>query len=192
MSENTNLTFRKLLPDDHEEFASHLRRLDAASRRLRFGMLASDAFVADYAERCAKLSATVHGAFERNRLIGAAELRPLGPLFPGEAEIAFSVEQDWRNQGIGTELFARVIRSARNRALYRLYMSCLTENVPMQALARKFQAEMTLATGDLIAMVTPPRRTIISLLGEALDTRAALPIMQRKIRPDEAGARPHA
>ncbi|MCZ8259575.1 MAG: GNAT family N-acetyltransferase [Beijerinckiaceae bacterium] len=172
-TELDRIAYRKLLPTDHPAFEAHLRALDPESRRTRFGMAANDAFLEQYAARCITLNAIIHGAFLDNRMIGAAELRPLGELFTAEAEIAFSVEADWRNCGVGTALFARTLRSARNRGFARLYMSCLRHNAPMRALARKFAAEILVELDESVALVEAPRRTIISLLREAIDDAAA-------------------
>lgn len=167
------IAYRKLLPVDHTAFEAHLLALDPESRRSRFGMAANDAFLEQYAARCITLNAIIHGAFLDDRLIGVAELRPLGTLFSGEAEIAFSVEAGWRNCGIGTELFARTLRSARNRGYERLYMSCLRHNAPMRSLARKFSAEIIVELDESVALVEAPRRTIISILREVIDDAAA-------------------
>jgi RimJ/RimL family protein N-acetyltransferase len=168
------ITYRKLVMGDAETFEAHLRTLDPASRRMRFGMMASDAFLAQYAERCISLNAIIHGAFHHGSLIGVAELRPIGTVRMGsflaaEAEIAFSVLMEWRNHGIGTTLFARTLRSARNRGYSRLYMTCLRHNAPMQALARKFSAEIMVEIDESVAYVETPRRTIISLFREAME-----------------------
>jgi len=163
------ITYRKLVMGDAETFEAHLRTLDPASRRMRFGMMASDAFLAQYAERCISLNAIIHGAFHHGALIGVAELRPIGGFLAGEAEIAFSVLTEWRNHGIGTTLFARTLRSARNRGYARLYMTCLRHNAPMQALARKFSAEIMVEIDESVAYVETPRRTIISLFREAME-----------------------
>lgn len=166
---NGEIVYRKLVMGDADAFETHLRTLDVASRRMRFGMLASDSFLAQYAARCISLNAIIHGAFHHGELIGVAELRPIGTFLTGEAEIAFSVLTHWRNHGIGTTLFARTLRSARNRGYSRLYMTCLRHNAPMQALARKFSAEIMVEIDESVAYVETPRRTIISLFREAME-----------------------
>lgn len=171
------IAFRKLTSGDQAAFEAHLIGLDDASRRSRFGMAATDAFLAQYAERCLTLNAIIHGAFDAERLIGVAELRPVVDLAGGDAEIAFSVSEDWRNQGIGTTLFARALRSARNRGYRRLYMTCIAQNAPMQALARKFAAEIMVDFDEYIGVLEPPRATIISLLLEAIDDASTLSVM---------------
>lgn len=167
------ITYRKLNMGDHDAFEAHLLALDPESRRTRFGMTAADEFLVQYAARCITLNAIIHGAFIGERLVGVAELRPIGDLFTGEAEMAFSVAMEWRNCGIGTTLFARTLRSARNRGFVRLYMTCLKNNAPMRALARKFSADIVVEIDESVALVEAPRRSIISIMREALDDASA-------------------
>lgn len=188
------LSYRKLQMTDHDAFEAHLLALDPDSRRSRFGMATSDAFIRQYASRCITLNAIIHGAFLGEKLVGVAELRPIGDFFVGEAELAFSVASEWRNCGIGTNLFARALRSARNRGFSRLYMTCLKNNAPMRGLARKFAAEIMLELDDSVALVEAPRRTIISLLREAIDdaaafTNLALDFQKRTFLPRRSQAR---
>jgi GNAT superfamily N-acetyltransferase len=169
-----DITFRKLGPLDRPAFEEHLLSLNPASRRSRFGMSTTDSFLVDYAERCIILNATIHGAMHQGRLVGVAELRPFTALPSREAEIAFSVSEDWRNVGIGTALFAKTLRSARNRGYTRLFMTCIAQNGPMQSLARKFSAEILVDVDQSIGVVEAMHPTIISLLMEALDDASTL------------------
>lgn len=189
-----DILFRKLLPGDGAAFRAHLLGLDEVSRRLRFGMTATDAFLIGYAERCITLNAIIHGAFRGDQLIGVAELRPISYLPTREAEIAFSVDQGWRNVGIGTTLFARVLRSARNRGFARLYMTCISQNAPMQALARKFSADVAVDFDEAIGVVAAQGATIISLLMEAFDDASNLAMMAflASKLPRRAARRPRA
>lgn len=167
------VAYRKLHMGDHDAFEAHLLALDSDSRQTRFGMATTDTFIEQYAARCITLNAIIHGAFIDETLIGVAELRPIGDLFTGDVEVAFSVAMQWRNCGIGTALFARTLRSARNRGFGRLYMTCVNNNAPMRALARKFSAEIIVEMDESVALVEAPRRSIISILREAIDDATA-------------------
>lgn len=173
-NEAPEIVYRKLLPGDRRLFEAHLLALDPASRQMRFGMAASDAFLEQYAERCINLNATIHAALSGGLLIGVAELRPFGAFLANEAEIAFSVATECRNRGIGSQLFARTLRSARNRGYRRLYMCCLRHNAPMQALARKFAAEISVEQEESFALVEAAPRTVLSLMREVLDDAGAI------------------
>ena len=166
---------RKLWPSDGERFREHLLRLDQASRLSRFAMPVSDAFLERYADACFAPGALAEGLVMfghiRSGLIrGAAELRPIGRR---EAEAAFSVEPVCRGRGVGTALFARVIAAARTRRLKRLYMSCLSQNRAMQALARKFEAQLVFEASDVLSLVEQDHPDTLdealALLREAAD-----------------------
>jgi GNAT superfamily N-acetyltransferase len=178
---------RKLYPTDLPAFREHLLRLDADTRHSRFGMGASDSFVSDYADRCFALVGVTFGYFEDGMIRGAAELRDMG--HDGQdGEAAFSIENGWRGRGLGTALFKRVIRAARNRRMKRLYASCLTHNRAMQALARKFEAELTFDSGDVIGVLNADEATVESRFSEALDdangfATAVLDLQRRWLQP---------
>lgn len=164
---------RRLSVFDHDAFTQHLLRLDADSRYLRFGMAATDAFLLDYARGCSRWDVLIYGFFVDDILRGAAEMRPLGGVHSDEAEVAFSVEMEHRGNGIGARLFEKIIRAARNRSYSRLYMSCLATNRPMQALARKFAAEISFDRGGTMGVIQPAHRTVDSLAEQASEDAAA-------------------
>ena len=90
------------------------------------------------------------------------------------AEAAFSVERDYVSQGIATELMTRVIRSARNRGVRHLILSFLPENTKMQAIARKYGADLQFQDDSIVADIMPTRSNFYSLANEAFDDRVGL------------------
>lgn len=160
---------RKLWPTELDRYRDHLLRLDSDSRRLRFGMSVSDAFIADYARRVNDMKSVVYGCFIDGEVRAAAELRPLGTHLHGEAEAAFSVEKEWQDTGLGTALLGRVIRTARNRSIHRLYMNCLSENRKMQRVARKYEAVLHFEEGDVVGEVAPSTPNYFSIWREAIE-----------------------
>jgi GNAT superfamily N-acetyltransferase len=159
---------RRLFPADLAEFRRHMLRLDEDSRRARFAMMANDEFIAAYAETAFALDTILFGYFEKGELRGAAELRALSGDRSRMAEAAFSVEPDYRHRGIGSGLMEQVILAARNRGMRRLYMSCLGWNRAMQALARRFAAELVFETEDVLGIVEAPAPTTGTLVQEAM------------------------
>lgn len=164
-------TIRKLWPTETAKFRDHLLRLDKDSRRLRFAHGVSDAFIDDYAQRMHEMGSIVHGFVEAGEVRAIAELRKLGDVWGREAEAAFSVERTHQDLGIGSELMGRVIRSARNRGIQRLYMSCLAENTKMQAIARKYEATLRFEYGEVVGEIVPDGANYFSLLAEAMEDR---------------------
>jgi GNAT superfamily N-acetyltransferase len=171
-------TVRKLWIGETDAYRDHLLRLDPGSRHTRFSGAVADEFIAKHAATVSDIGVVVHGFFVDGMLRGAAELRPIGPLFTHEAEAAFSIEQDWQSHGVGTALLERTLLSARNRGIKMLRMDCLADNQRMQQLARKFEAGLTFDFGSVIGKVDAPRSTPLSLMREAMaDTNAVVSTM---------------
>lgn len=179
---------RKLWPTERDKFRDHLLRLDSESRRMRFAHAVSDQFIIEYAERMSDMGSIVFGYFQHHLICAAAELRKLGDTWGHEAEGAFSVERDYQGIGIGTELMGRVIRSARNRGVHRLYMSCLAENAKMQSIARKHEALLRYEHGEVIGEIIPSDANYFSVLAEEVDDRVSLVLSVLDIQSSTAKA----
>lgn len=164
-------TLRKLWPSETDKFREHLLRLDRHSRRMRFAHAVSDSFIADYASHMLDNGSIVYGYFDGDKLIACAELKRIGDTWGDTAEAAFSVETAYQERGIGTELLGRVIRSARNRGVRHLIMSCLADNAKMQAVARRYEAELQFDHGEVIADIVPESANPMSILAEAFEDR---------------------
>ena len=159
---------RKLWTGETDAYRDHLLRLDPDSRRRRFSGTIADEVIARHAATVNKPGVVVHGFFVDGVIRGAAELRRIGPGFTREAEAAFSIEEPWQSNGVGTELLERTLLSARNRGITSLRMHCLAENQRMQQLARKFEAGLKFDFGSVTGEVDPPRYTTLSLMREAM------------------------
>lgn len=186
MSALSGGSIRKLWVADTAAFKDHLMRLDPQTRRNRFGMAASDEFVARYAETSFALDTLIHGVFVGGDLVAVGELRALGRSRT-EAEAAFSVETDWQGRGFGQRLMDRVLLAARNRRIERLYMNCLASNAQMQRLARRAGADLEYEGGDVVGLVVPQTPTPASWLREAVRDgygwASAVADMQKRASP---------
>jgi GNAT superfamily N-acetyltransferase len=155
---------RRLWIGEAEVYGKHLLRLDAESRRNRFGGAVSDEFIRRYAESAALSGAVIYGFFVDGVLRGTAELRLLERA--GDAEAALSVEKPWQSRGVGAALLERVLLAARNRQVERLHMLCLAENRRMQQLARKFGAALSFEAGSVMGEMKAPHPTPMSVMRE--------------------------
>lgn len=162
-------TIRKMWFTERDKFRNHLLRLDAESRRMRFGMSVDDEFIQRYADQSSRFQSVIYGFFVGREMRAAAELRMIGSSWRGEAEAAFSVEPKYQDSGVGTELLGKIIVAARNRGVERLYMNCLSENRRMQKIARKYDAQLYFDHGEVIGKLAPAYPTPLSLWSEALD-----------------------
>ncbi len=166
-------TLRKLWASDRQEFENHLLRLDKKSRRMRFAHSVSDDFIQTYASHMDDTDGVVYGYVDGGHIRAAAELKKLGDTWGHEAEAAFSVESAYQNNGIGTALMGNVIRSARNRGVHTVFMSCLAENAKMQAIARKYDADLRFECGEIVGEIVPHDPNYFSVVSEAIDDRTA-------------------
>lgn len=160
------MTIRKLWPSDRDALKAHFNRLDPETLRLRFGGMPAPDFIESYIATLYQLGTTVFGAFIAGELHASAELRPILPARPREAEAAFAVEKPFQDKGLGSALMDRVLTAAQNRGIARLHMICLTENIRMRRLAGKFGARIKLADGEVTGRLDPPYPTPVSLLDE--------------------------
>ena len=187
--------YRKLFPFDLAQFRAHLLRLSPGDRRCRFFGGISDAGIADYCARIDWYRTAIIGCFDGGTLRGAVELHSAAPLVMRAAEVAVTVEPDWQDRGIGTDLLRRAIVFARNRGLAAISMLCLTDNRRMQAIARKLDSALSFAEGDVAADLRLPFPTQVSLLEEAFADGAGLfgawwdCIAERHLSPATAGWR---
>ena len=126
----------------------HLLRLDNASRHDRFHGFIDDSFIERYAEKCANDGTVVIAYIEDGVVRGAAELHPPEQSPDSQPEIAFSVEASVRRRGVGSILFARLIREARAKGYASLRITTGAQNEAMRALANKFGAQLAFRHGE--------------------------------------------
>jgi RimJ/RimL family protein N-acetyltransferase len=160
---------RRLWPAERDLFKAHLLRLDAVTRRERFGTAVNDEFLENYAVSTFGVGGLVYAYIEDGEVRGAAELRGLEDIVAQTGEAAFSVETEWRRRGLGETLFSRLIMAARNRGIGTLYMTCLPENTAMRRLARKFKADLVGGYADVEGVLATGGPTPFTVLDEALD-----------------------
>lgn len=186
-------SIRKLAPAEIGKFRDHLLRLDANSRRLRFAHGVSDSFVEQYANGMLADGSIVFGYFEGGEVRAVAELRNLGKGndWGEQAEAAFSVETKYQEKGLGSELMARVIRSARNRGIKHLFLSCLAENGKMLSIAKKHDAALHFEFGEVTSDIVPDDASHFSLLAEAVEDRVGymMAVFDLQKRQDEEAAK---
>ncbi|HMB47073.1 MAG TPA: GNAT family N-acetyltransferase [Afifellaceae bacterium] len=160
--------YRKLFPRETALVRQHLLQLGPASRRSRFGGFVSDPFIQSYSEGLIGPSHLIYGAFSDEHLLGVGELCLAFGKGPASGEIAVSVAEGWQDLGIGSELVSRALLSARNRFLGHLYLLCQQDNHRMQRIAKKFGAEITALSGEILAEFKPPLADHLSLMSEWL------------------------
>lgn len=174
VEQNPASTIRRLWPTDMDAYRAHLKRLDIDSRHARFGGGVSDTFIDAHVDTSLRMDTLLFGAFDQDRLIGVGELRLLFGEWPMAAEVAFSVERDYQDHGLGYALMARIIAAARNRGIMRLAMTCLSHNERMRHLAHKHHAEFVNSKGETEAWLPPGAATASTMIEETLGETGGL------------------
>ena len=165
---------RRLLPTERDTLLAHLKRLDPESRHDRFCGGFSDEAIERYCSGIDWLEGILLGWFEDGVLRAAVQLVPLDVTWPREAELAVTVEPDWQDRGIGTELCRRALLAAQNRAVARVRMVCLLENARMQRIVRRLRGHLTYVDGVREGAVEVPLPNYLSLWEEAFGEGGAL------------------
>jgi GNAT superfamily N-acetyltransferase len=142
-------TVRVLKPSELPLLRDHLLRLDPASRRDRFNGVVDDDFLKKYAGGCFDDGVIVIGYIEAGKVRGAAELHAPKRSADSTPEIAFSVEQAVRRQGVGSVLFKALLAEAKRNGYQRLRVTTGAQNDAMRALARKFGTKLNFRDGEL-------------------------------------------
>jgi RimJ/RimL family protein N-acetyltransferase len=156
----------------------HLLRLDPQSRHDRFNGFLDDSFVERYARKCADDGTLIVAYMENGIVRGAAELHPPQQSDDGLPEIAFSVENCVRRQGVGSILFRRLISEAQWKGYRTLRVTTGAGNDAMRALAGKFGAHLEFRHGEstgTIELTPQPRAELAKLIDAPLNaTRAVM------------------
>ncbi|PPB80166.1 acetyltransferase (GNAT) family protein [Albidovulum inexpectatum] len=140
--------------------ARHLARLDLPARINRFLSPARDEAIRAYADRAQPLFLITAGS--GGRLIGVAEVHPHATL-DRSAEIAVSVDTEWRNHGIGHRLFEKALEECRRRGIDDLWVVYLRGNQAMRRIAERSgfvqvpDADPDCVTAHLIDLPRSPR-----------------------------------
>ena len=138
-------------------YYSHLARLSRQCRRSRFGNEVSDQFLADYVDRIDLTNTVIVGYLDGEQLHGGAELRSLRKAWCKAAEVAFSVDAQWRSRGIGSALMMDALFMAQALGVERTFLICNRNNRAMQRIAEKVHADIHFEDGDCLAVIVVPR-----------------------------------
>jgi hypothetical protein len=155
----------------------HLLRLDPQSRHDRFNGFLDDSFVERYARKCADDGTLIVAYMENGIVRGAAELHPPQQSDDGLPEIAFSVENCVRRQGVGSILFRRLISEAQWKGYRTLRVTTGAGNDAMRALAGKFGAHLEFRHGEstgTIELTPQPQAELAKLIDAPLNAARAM------------------
>lgn len=154
--------------DEYPRFASWLKNLDTEDRRLYFGMAVNDDYIDQLVSRIVA-SPDQHDFLVSHNCNGWLGVLHLARVADDTIEFGISVDKQYRNMGVGSDLLTEAITWARNRGYQRLYLHCVSWNRVMAHLADKHGLETVQQYSDLDVMVQLPPPSWYSLQRETAD-----------------------
>ena len=135
------LTTRFLSPTEYYRYGEWLKKQDADTRHLYFGIPMSDKGIDSLLKNVLdnKQEHYFLVAEEKSTIVGTIHIAIING---DEVEFGVIVDGNLRGQGIGNQLIGEAIIWARNRGYATLYMHCLSWNRPIRHLCTKHGLEV--------------------------------------------------
>jgi GNAT superfamily N-acetyltransferase len=166
------LPVRTLAERHRSRVLDHLLALDDQDRHLRFGHVASDEQMRQYAAHLDFGRDEVFGVFDdRLTLVAMAHLAFDGD--GGLAEFGVSVHPHLRGRGIGGRLFHHAVTHARNRGAHSMAIHIARENSAMLSIVRRAGAQISFDGSDAVAQLGLPADTLGSQFEAIVEKQAA-------------------
>lgn len=162
---------RKLSILDKTRIISHLQTLQGEDRRLRFGGVVTDEYIAGYVEKSFDIDSKWFGVDHIDgHLVASCHVA----IMNGTAELGCCVDEDYRGEGIAQQMFDRAVTWVRTKGITEVYMHCLTENAAMRHIARKNDMAVVSEYGESDANVHVEPGTPVTAIQDAYLDRIAL------------------
>ena len=155
-------------------YSQHLLRLRRQCRRSRFGNEVSDHFLHGYVGRVDLSNTAVLGYFSEDHMRAAIELRSMRGVWCDAAEVAVTVEAEWRSQGIGSALMLRALALSQRLGIERIFLICDRLNRPMQRIAEKMHACMHFEDSDCLGQIAVASLTHVKASRDATPLSLAI------------------
>ena len=171
----SRIPIRSIGPAHRDRLVSHLQKLDAHDRYLRFGYPAGDLQIRRYVDNLDFERDDVFGIFNRKlELLAMAHLAySSNPESTSCAEFGVSVLSQARGRGYGSRLFERATMHARNEGVELMFIHALTENTPMLTIARHAGAQLERDGPETDAHLRLPPANFDTLVTEMVEEQMA-------------------
>lgn len=153
---------------ERQEILDHLLRLPLNDRYLRFCNTLSDEGIQRYVDRIDLRSTSGEACFavfdDNRNIVGLCHVARYADDAES-AELALSVDNDFRKNGIGDILFHRGLLHCESLGIKKIYMNCLSSNTPVQKLARRHSMKVTTDYGESVAALNlNDRNAVVAFL----------------------------
>lgn len=169
------ITTRFLLQSEYQEYGKWLKKQDAETLNMYFGIPVSyDTINQLVAKICNEKSQHEFlVAEEKGKWVGCVHIA-IGGNNNKEVEFGIIIKKKMRGKKIGSKLLNEAITWARNRRYHDLYMHCLSWNQPIKHLCTKHGLQMSSMYGETEVKVILPPPTFTSLIRETTNKQSQL------------------
>jgi RimJ/RimL family protein N-acetyltransferase len=153
----------KFLPtDQYSKFADWLCNQDTETQQCYFGTAASDHLITTSIERILSNPDNHYFlvAFDHARWLGAIHM---ATHLNENIEFGIIVDSEYRGQGVADRLMDEGITWAQNRRYKQLYLHCLSWNLPIKHLCKKYGLEIHNLDGSGEVNMQLPLPSMISV-----------------------------
>jgi GNAT superfamily N-acetyltransferase len=145
---------------DRPRLIEHFQNLEAADRRLRFGLAVSDEFIADYVNAIDFTRDHLFGIFGPSfELIAVAHMGRAGE----DAELGLSVLKAHRRGALARRLVSRATRRAIALGRQRLWIHFVSDNHAMARFTRDLGMEVRYSQGEADGWLTLPAASALQV-----------------------------
>ena len=140
----TGILSRPLTGLDSGRLVAHFQRMNEVDRYTRFFSAVSDDGIRNIVNGFDWSRMIAVGALKNNLLLGIAELGWEAGQTPARAELAMSVDREYRNVGLASWLIKSVFRMGQDRGVREIYVSWVGGNDPVGRIMNRLNARMSM------------------------------------------------
>ena len=140
----TDIRARPLTELDSGRRIAHFQRMNEVDRYTRFFSAVSDDGIRNIVSGFDWSRTIAVGAFRNNLLLGIAELGWESGQTPVRAELAMSVDREYRNVGLASWLIKGAFRMGQDRGVREIYASWIGGNDPVGRIMNRLNARMSI------------------------------------------------
>lgn len=140
----TDIRARPLTGLDSGRLIAHFQRMNEVDRYTRFFSAVSDDGIRNIVSGFDWSRMIAVGAFRNNLLLGIAELGWESGQTPVRAELAMSVDREYRNVGLASWLIKGAFRMGQERGVREIYASWIGGNDPVGRIMNRLNARMSI------------------------------------------------
>jgi len=156
---------RRLVPNQIAEYAEHLLKLEEQDRFLRFASNITDKQIMDFAQQTNFYKDCVIAAFNKDLdIVGTVHVyTDFSKEGVKVAEIAISVQKEYRGQKLAQKLIKRALNWCQNNNIKRIEAHWLNQNKAVNKLANTFGGNISVVSDERDAYLEIEKPNLLTM-----------------------------